>query len=112
MARRRNTLSVQAGWLPNTRAKIAGQQPVLIQAFIQPVAARRPAIAPPSTHRITVCTAATALYYALVLLVGYVWYRYGPLLRQGPRDESGEYANHHWDLSFLVVAGIGSLSAM
>ena len=34
----------------------------------------------------------TALYYALMLLVGYVWYRYGQkLLRQGPRDESGEY---------------------
>ena len=34
----------------------------------------------------------TALYYALMLFVGYVWYRYGQkLLRQGPRDDSGDY---------------------
>ena len=34
----------------------------------------------------------TALYYALMLLVGYVWYRYGQkLLNQGLRDENDEF---------------------
>ncbi|KQB58943.1 MULTISPECIES: hypothetical protein [Acidovorax] len=33
----------------------------------------------------------TFLYYALMLLVGYVWYRYGQkLLNQGLRDENDE----------------------
>ena len=51
----------------------------------------------------------TALYYALMLLVGYVWYRYGQkLLRQGPRDDRGEYTKSPLGpFSFLVVAGIG-----
>ena len=31
------------------------------------------------------------LYYALMLLLGYAWYRYGQkLLRKGYRDEKGE----------------------
>jgi hypothetical protein len=51
----------------------------------------------------------TVLYYALMLLVGYVWYRYGQkLLNQGARDENDEFTKPPLGpVGFLLVAGIG-----
>ena len=50
----------------------------------------------------------TALYYALMLLVGYFWYRYGQkLLRQGVRDENDEFTKPPIGaIGFVVVAVI------
>ena len=50
----------------------------------------------------------SALYYALMLLIGYVWYRYGQkLLNQGLRDENDEFTKPPvGPIGFVVVAGI------
>jgi hypothetical protein len=50
----------------------------------------------------------TATYYALMLLLGYFWYRYGKkLLDQGLRDENGEFTKPPLGpVGFLLVAGV------
>ncbi|MCI5069010.1 hypothetical protein [Acidovorax sp.] len=50
----------------------------------------------------------TALYYALMLLVGYFWYRYGQkLLRQGPRDENDQFTKPPvGPVGFVMVTAI------
>lgn len=51
----------------------------------------------------------TLVYYALMLLVGYVFYRYGQkLLNQGLRDENDEFTKPPvGPIGFLLVAGLG-----
>jgi hypothetical protein len=51
----------------------------------------------------------TALYYVLMLLVGYVWYRHGQkLLKQGLRDENDELTKPPvGPVGFLLVVGVG-----
>jgi len=48
------------------------------------------------------------LYYALMLLLGYAWYRYGQkLLRKGYRDEKGELTQGLvGPVGFLLTAGV------
>lgn len=55
----------------------------------------------------------TILYYALMLLVGYVWFRYGQkLIQQGPRDKNDEITKPPLGpIGFLVVAGLTSYLA-
>jgi hypothetical protein len=50
----------------------------------------------------------TATYYALMLLLGYFWYRYGKkLLDQGLRDENDEFTKPPLGpVGFLLVAGV------
>lgn len=50
----------------------------------------------------------TFTYYALMLLVGYFWYRYGQkLLNQGRRDENDEFTKPPvGPVGFLVVTGL------
>ena len=50
----------------------------------------------------------TFTYYALMLLVGYVWYQYGQkLIHQGPRGEDGEFTKPPVvPIGFLVVTGL------
>jgi hypothetical protein len=50
----------------------------------------------------------TFIYYALMLLVGYFWYRYGQkLLIQGIRDENDEFTQPPvGPISFLVVSAL------
>ncbi len=50
----------------------------------------------------------TFTYYALMLLVGYFWYRHGQkLLNQGPRDENDEFTKPPvGPIGFLVVTGL------
>jgi len=50
----------------------------------------------------------TFFYYALMLLLGFAWYRYGQkLLRQGYRDEKGELTQGVvGPVGFLMVAGV------
>lgn len=50
----------------------------------------------------------TALYYALMLLVGYFWYRYGQkLLRQGARDENDQFTKPPvGPVGFVMVTAI------
>lgn len=50
----------------------------------------------------------TFTYYALMLLVGYFFYRYGQkLLNQGPRDENDEMTKALLGpISFLFIAGL------
>ena len=50
----------------------------------------------------------TALYYALMFLVGYFWYRYGQkLLRQGVRDENDEFTKPPvGPVGFVMVTAI------
>jgi hypothetical protein len=50
----------------------------------------------------------TFLYYALMLLVGYVWYRYGQkLLNQGLRDENDEFTKPPvGPVGFLVIGAV------
>lgn len=52
----------------------------------------------------------TPLYYALMLLVGYVWYRYGQkLLNQGLRDENDEFTKPPvGPAGFLLISGIAA----
>lgn len=49
-----------------------------------------------------------ATYYALMLLLGYFWYRFGQnLLNKGLRDENDEFTKPPLGpISFLVVGGI------
>jgi hypothetical protein len=51
----------------------------------------------------------TLVYYALMLLVGYFFYRYGQkLLNQGLRDENDEFTKPPvGPIGFLLVAGLG-----
>jgi hypothetical protein len=55
-------------------------------------------------------TMLTLLYYALMLLVGYVWYRYGQkLLNQGLRDENDEFTKPPvGPVGFLLISGIAA----
>jgi len=48
------------------------------------------------------------IYYSLMLLLGFFWYRYGQkLLRRGPRDESDELAKGPLGpVGLLMSAGI------
>ncbi|OAK64465.1 hypothetical protein A3K87_13775 [Variovorax paradoxus] len=48
------------------------------------------------------------IYYSLMLLLGFFWYRYGQkLLRQGPRDENDELAKGPLGpVGLLMSAGI------
>lgn len=50
----------------------------------------------------------TALYYALMILVGYVWYQYGQkLLNQGLRDENDEITSPPvGPVGFVLVAAV------
>lgn len=50
----------------------------------------------------------TFTYYALMLLVGYVWYQYGQkLIHRGPRGEDGEFTKPPvGPIGFLVVTGL------
>jgi len=54
-----------------------------------------------------------ALYYALMLLLGWAWYRFGQKqLRKGYRDENGEPTQGIvGPVGFLVIAGVACVLA-
>lgn len=92
----------------------AGDAPVGRRPRFSQDAPRIPSLATGFSHSaapfspIPIDNMLTALYYALMLLLGFFWYRYGQkLLRKGLRDENDEFTKPPvGPLGFLVVGAV------